>query len=444
MVDLIPVLLGLFLMAALFRIDTYFSLVYLLAGAYVAGRLWSRQAIRQLRATRQMVNRAFSGEEIPVTLRVENDGWLPSPWVEMHDALPVALASPPFYRRVLSLRPHEVRRFSYSLKGHSRGYYAIGPMIWRTGDLLGLAPQQAGRHESEHVIIYPRVLPLDRLGLPTRSPLASLPAPAALFEDPTRVVGMRAYQRGDSPRRIHWSASASAGALLVKRYQPAIARETLICLDLAQGNYSFQRMHAASELAIVTAASVANHIIVHEGLAVGLTTQAFDPLAARARTFALPPGRQRAHLMGILEVLARVQTVSEAAPETAPETASEATPVSGEAAPDSPRRAPAEVAKDPEAERASGEPPPDPAPLPLPVFLRQQGHNLPWGSTVIVITGEQTTALDDALLYLRGQGLAVALILVMPPPPDTTVQRRAAALGMPVYTVWREEELTQL
>jgi uncharacterized protein (DUF58 family) len=401
MVNLIPLLLGFFLLAAMLRIDTYFSLVYLVAGVYLVGRLWSRQAMRQLRTQRRLVDRAFSGESISVELRVENDGWIPVPWVEMHDSLPVDMISPPFYRRVLSLRPHETRRFSYTLTCHKRGYYVIGPMTWRTGDLIGFAPQQTGTQAAKYIIVYPRVLPLTRLGLPTRSPLASLPAPAPLFEDPTRVIGVRPYQRGDSPRRVHWTASASAaggGNLLVKRYQPAIARETLICLDLAQENYSFQRLYAASELAIVTAASLANHIVVHERLAVGLVTQAFDPLEEQVRTFALPPRRERAHLMSILEVLARGQT-------TAPETD---------------------------------------GPLPLPAFLRQQSHMLSWGSTVVVITGQATEALDDSLLYLRQQGLAVALVLVMPPPPGEDDRHRSAALSIPVHTIWREEELDAL
>ncbi|MBN1250293.1 MAG: DUF58 domain-containing protein, partial [Anaerolineae bacterium] len=369
--------------------------------AYLVGRLWSRQTMRQLRTQRRLVNRAFSGEDIPVELHVANDGWLPVAWVEMHDSLPVDLISPPNYRRVLSLRPHESRRFSYTLTCRKRGYYVIGPMTWRTGDLLGLAPQLAGQQEAEYIIVYPRVLPLQRLGLPTRSPLASIPAPAPLFEDPTRVIGVRGYQRGDSPRRIHWTASASTGTLLVKRYQPAIARETLICLDLAQENYSFQRLHAASELAIVAAASLANHIAVREGLAVGLATQAFDPLEERVLSFSLPPRRGRAYLMGVLEVLARAQTTT---------------------------------ASGPDAEGL----------LPLAGFLRQQGHTLSWGSTMIVITGQETQALDDSLLYLRQQGLAVTLVLIMPPPAGDDVHSRSAALGLPVYTIWREEEVDLL
>ena len=91
-------------------------------------------------------------------------------------------------------------------------------------------------------------------------------------------MGVRPYQIGDSPRRIHWSATASAGQMLVKRYQPAIARETLICLDLDLTSYTGKRFYDATELAIVTAASIANHIAVREGLPVGLATQALDPL----------------------------------------------------------------------------------------------------------------------------------------------------------------------
>jgi uncharacterized protein (DUF58 family) len=399
MPNLIPFLIGLFLLAALLRIDTYFSLVYLLAAVYILGRAWSRQSMRQLLTERRLVNRAFPGEKIQVELRVRNEGWLPVPWVEMHDSLPVDLISPPFYRRVLSLLPHEERKFEYVLSCSKRGYYVIGPMIWRTGDLLGFSPQQAGQQQAEYVIVYPQVVALQSLGLPTRSPLAQLPAPAPLFEDPTRVTGVREYQIGDSPRRIHWSASASAGRLLVKRYRPAIARETMIFLDLSQASYAIQRMYAASELAIVTAASLANHIVLREGLAVGLATQGIDPLQEdELRTLSMPPRRERAHLMGILEVLARVQTYGQ----------------------------------QPERE----------TPLGLVDLLRRESVHLSWGGTAILITGQETPELYDALLYLRRQGLAVALILVMPSPPDPKTRSHAAGLGLQVYHVWREEEIT--
>ena len=395
MTNLVAIILGLFLMAVFLRIDFYFSIVYLLAAVYLLARLWIHQAGRQLTLQRRYVNRAFPNESIPVELIVKNTGWLPVPWIEVQDSLPVELISPPFYREVITLGAHTERRFAYTLSCYKRGYYVIGPLLLQTGDLLGLAPPLAVRSETEYVIVYPRVLPLEKLGLPTHSPLAVLPAPASLFEDTSRVTGVRPYQIGDSPRRIHWTATAhrAGGELLVKRYQPAIARETLICLDFAQESYEGKRYYDASELAIVTAASIANHVIVRNGLSAGLSTQAFDPLQEATVHFTLPPRRERAHLMAILEVLARAQTTS----------------------------APA---------------------LPFPNFLRRESTRLSWGATVVVITGRESKSLHETLAYLRHTGFAVALILVMPPASDGS--GRATALKLPVYRVWQETEMEVL
>jgi uncharacterized protein (DUF58 family) len=401
MPDLLPILLGLFVIAALLRIDTYFTVLYLLALTYILGRTWTRRAMEQLRTRRTLVNRAFPGEEISVSLTVTNDGWLPVPWVEMHDSLPVDLISPPFYRRVLSLGPHQTRHFQYTLTCHKRGYYTIGPMSWYTGDLLGFAPRLKAQREAEYVIVYPQIVPLQKLGLPTHSPLASLPAPHPLFEDTSRVIGVRPYQAGDSPRHIHWTASAHSRNLLVKRYQPAIARETMICLDMDQGDYPFTRLYAASELAVVTAASLANHIAVRESLPVGLAIQAGDPLENRVRTMKLPPRQERTHLMGILEILARAQTYR----------------------------------------RAQLPPTEQPTPLPFPEFLQNIAMRLTWGTTLVIITGRETESLIDVLAYLKQQGLTAALILTMPDAPSETVKNRGEMLSLPIYHVWQEEEL---
>jgi len=397
--NLVEIVLVLFLLAVFLRIDFYFSIVYLLAAVYLLARLWTRAGWRYLSVHRRLANetvgsfRAFPDETIAVELIVRNNGRLPIPWIEVQDSLPVELISPPFYREVITLGARQERRFAYTLTCYKRGYYLIGPLFMQTGDLLGVTRPLMMRQDPEYVIVYPRVLPLEKLGLPTHSPLAALPAPAPLFEDPTRIMGVRPYQIGDSPRRIHWTSTAKAGALLVKRYQPAIARETLLCLDFARDSYAGRRFYDASELAIVAAASLANHIIVREGLAVGLATQAVDPLADTVAEFNLSPRRERAHLMSLLEILARAQP----APATA---------------------------------------------LPFPDFLRRETSRLSWGATVVVISGVESDPLYESLAYLRSSGFAVALILIMPPTPGEDRRRDTGTL--PIYRVWREPELEAL
>lgn len=386
----IPFLLLLFAIAAFLRVDFFFTVVYLLFGVYLLSRVWMQRTTARLSARRRFTDRAFPGDRVKVEVTLHNDTWLPTAWLEVHESLPVQLSAPPFHHEVISLKAHERQRLDYTLDCRQRGYYPIGPLTVQAGDLLGLVQHDRVYAEPQYIIVYPRVVPLQRLGLPTRSPQAVLRAPSPLFEDPARIMGVRDYRRGDSPRRIHWTATASAGRLLVKRYQPAIARETLVCLDLNEADYSERQRYTATELAIVVAASIANHIVVQERLPVGLATEALDPLTERCTRFYLPPRPERAHLMNLLEVLARVQIAPAA---------------------------------------------------PFAELLRRESVNLPWGATLTAITGRESAGLLEALVYLRRSGFAVTLILVQPGRPSPELQGRTDLLGVPVHRVWSEHDL---
>jgi len=385
-----PFLLVLFVIAAVLRVDFFFTIAYLFFAVYLLSRLWVQRTTGRLRIERRFTDHAFPGDQVTVDVMLRNASWLPIPWMEVHESLPVELIAPPFYRKVITLNANERRRLHYTLHCHKRGYYPIGPLTMQTGDLLGIVGQRQVKLAPEHIIVYPQVVSLQQLGLPTRSPLIALPARSPLFEDPARVRGVRDYQRGDSPRRIHWTATASAGRLLVKQYQPSIARETLIYLDLSQEGYGQRQRYTATELAIVVAASIANHIVIREGLPAGLITEAWDPLLDDCVKFCLPPRSERAHLMGLLEVLARVQT-------------------------------------------ASG--------MPFVDLLRRESVNLAWGATIVIVTGRESEALFDTLAHLRRSGFTVALILVQPARASDELQKRAAMLGVPTHQLWKTQDI---
>lgn len=386
----LPYLFLLCLIAAVLRIDFYFTIVYLFFAVYVLSQIWTRRSLRQLCTERRFIGRAFAGHNVTASLTVQNHGWLPVAWLKVHESLPVELSTPPFVRQVATLPPYGARTLRYTLNCRRRGYYSIGPLRLEAGDLLGVTPPRQVEVEAEHLIVYPRVVSLEELGLPTRSPLVALPARTPLFEDPSRVMGVRDYRQGDLPRRIHWTATASTGRLVVKQYDPSIARETMIFLDLSREDYERRRRYTATELAIVVAASMANHIIVNEGLSVGLATEAWDPLSRAQTRFLLPPRSERAHLMNLLEVLARIEV--------------------GET-------------------------------ISFPDLLRRESVHLPWGATLAVIAGRESNALFDSLVYLQRAGFANVLILVQPSYPSKDIRRRASGLRMPVHHIWNEQEL---
>lgn len=379
-----------FIIAAVLRVDFYFTIAYLFFGVYLLARLWVRRGLKDLRIERRFVDRAFHDDRVPVRLTLRNTGRLPMTWVHVRESIPVSLRLQAPRHQVFSLDPGEEHVTEYLLHCGRRGVYNLGPTRVQTGDVLGLVKPETVETTTDRLIVYPKVIALQRLGLPTRSPLATLPAPLPLFEDPSRVIGVRDYAIGDSLRRIHWTASASAGTLLVKHYQPAIARETLICLDMGYDGYHIRGRYDAIELAIVAAASIANHVVVTQRLPVGLSTDAHDVWLGERTSFRLPIRAERSHLMSVLEILARVNPVDKS---------------------------------------------------PFVELLNRQRLNMRWGTTLVAITGRDTPELLDALAQLVRAGYPAALVLAQPDRllPDT--RRRAAMLRVPIYPLWYEHDL---
>ena len=136
------------------------------------------------------------------------------------------------------------------------------------------------------------------------------------------------------------------------------------------------------ERALVAAASIAAHL-VERRQPVGLCTTGRDAATGAVAT-ATPVGPGRAHLIGVLGTLGRLEPMQEG-----DVTASAA----GAAA------------------------------------------HLGWGSTVIVITGQRGPELVARLLPLKQRGLSVAVIITEPSPADLGLPRRH---GIASYGLWRD------
>jgi uncharacterized protein (DUF58 family) len=384
----LPLMIVLLVLAALLREDFIFSILYLFAGSYALGRWWSRRAMAAVRVERLISARAFLEEEVPVRLELTNTSWLPVPWLRLHEALPIDLISPNFFRRVVSLGPYEKMRFEYTLRARKRGYYPIGPATIYSGDLLGLADQLKWEGRQDFLTVFPRIVPLAKVRLPSRSPMGTLRHTQPVFEDPTRVLGKRDYIPGDSLRRVDWKASAASGRLQVKLFEPSIALETTIFLNLNYNEYDQRQRYVATEQAVVAAASLANWI-AGQKQSVGLATNGFDPLGVDCQAQALPPRKGQGHLLRLLEILARIQAA--------------------------------------EAE-------------PLVELLRRHSPLLPWGTTLILISGQASEALFDQLFQVRRAGLNALLVLCGPVGGFRQVKARADHFGFPLVHLLNERD----
>lgn len=382
-------MVALLLLAAFLREDFVFTLLYLLAGAYAIGRWWSRKALRNVKAQRSFEPRAFLEEVVPVQLSLANASWLPVVWLHVHDALPVELTTPNFFRRVISLGPYEHVRLEYQLKARKRGFYPIGPLSAYSGDIFGLADRCKVEGPLAYLTVYPRIIPLTRVRLPSHSPMGTLRHSQPIYEDPSRVLGKRAYIAGDSLRRVDWKSSATSGQLQVKLFEPSISLETAIFLDLKATDYDQRVRYPSTELAIVVAASLASWVTGKQQ-AVGLVTNGCDPLSESGTAQSIPARKGRGHLMRILDVLARIQAG--------------------------------------EAETFAS-------------LIGREAHHLPWGTTLIIIGGQAEPDLFEQLFQARRAGQDALLVLCGPVEGYREIERRAAQFDFPVFQLFNEQDL---
>ena len=385
------VTLALLAVALVLQLGLLAYALYALLGVIVLSRMLADRWSAELAATRT-INRDHVkiGDSVAVVTVIENRGWLPIPWLLLEDLLPrKALQHKPPNLQITGRRLQLVsfsgrgrKTISYQLKCNCRGYYQLGPLVAETGDVFGLYRRYRILSEPNFVLVMPDVVPLVGFDIASRRPIGEVRMTHRLFEDPTRIAGVRGYQAGDPFNRIHWRATARTGSLHSKIYEPSTVAGATILLDFHEKSFVPQDEPVRSELAVTAAASLAG-ALTQMGQQVGFITNGrdaaerirregwtHDQLRTRREAQAavaekdnyrlqpviVPTRRSNIQLRHILEALARL-------------------------------------------EKSDG--------LPFPQLVQESASRMPHSATVIALLTTVTTEAALALGNLRRRGLAV-------------------------------------
>ncbi len=390
--------------------------------------LWLRRIPTVLSFTRQHHVRLYFNEETTVTLTINYRSGIPCHWLQYSERLPLALGYSKPFQGVLYIPGHSQQTLHYTIRGTRRGIFQLGPLTVQYGDLFGFATRRLRSSSIDYVIVYPKVIPLDELLLPSRTPLGTVRSRNPLSEDPLRVIGVRDYQSGDSIRNVHWRATARVGSLQVKKLEPAMTLETIIVLDVHPELYDSLYLQEYRELAIVTAASFA-HALLDARQAVGLLSNGQQsPLLSQAYTssssstvpawssdigrsttsslpnahtpitpkpvlqhaITVPAARGNTQLLHILETLAALE--------------------------------PTET-------------------ITLLDLLNHHTHGLGWGTTIVVISGNITEALTAKLIAIQHAGYRVLYITIGGRHASARLGGTLSTDAIPVFRIRNEEQL---
>lgn len=265
--------------------------MYVLLGILISSRFLTHYWAQSLVASREISrDSAELGDVVAVVVHLRNTGRLPIPWLLVEDLLPrsALMFDPPSLKvtgrqiALTMLWPQQSTSILYQLTCNRRGYYQIGPLVLETGDLFGLDRRYRVMAKPQFLLVMPKVLPLLGYEVASKRPIGEVKMTYRLFEDPTRMSGIRDYQIGDSLARVHWRASARSTTLQSKVYEPSTIAGATLILDFHDDAFEGRHEPVRSELAVTFTASIANAIYLM-GQQVGLVTNGRDA-AERVRT----------------------------------------------------------------------------------------------------------------------------------------------------------------
>lgn len=332
----------LLLLGLVFQLGLLVYAMYALLAVLIVSRLATKQWTESITATRHCSRTTANiGDSAAIVVAVKNEGRMGAAWIILEDSVPkqALVQRPPRIRmkrkrrKIAKLKPGEAVSLRYQIEFLMRGYYQLGPLLIESGDVFGLHRRYRILADPEFVLVYPKVVSLQGYDVASRRPIGEVRMTHRLFEDPTRISGVRPYQTGDSLNRIHWRATARTGALHSKTYEPSSIAGATLLLDFHQDQYFRRHEPIRSELCVTAAASLAN-AVYQLGQQVGFMTNGRDaadrirlegwrhefstreaanedagtvPESDRLRPVTVETRRGADQFMRILETLARVE-----------------------------------------------------------------------------------------------------------------------------------------
>jgi uncharacterized protein (DUF58 family) len=362
--------------------------------------IWALYCLDNLRYQRQFSEqRVLFGEEVTLSISIENAKLLPLPWLEVEDTLPRALTIKGQKLQsgmrtdlvslecLFSARWYERVTRRYTVQCNARGVHTFGPTKLRSSDIFGFVSRERELSNREYLLVYPLVAPIQSFGLPAHHPFGDRRMPRRLLEDPTRVIGVRDYAYGDSLRRVNWKATARTMKMQSHVYQSTTTHTLVLFLNIvSQLDIYYGIRPDLQELSICATASVADWAL-NEGYAVGLYTNTltFMPdedmpkkeinathkkdtmqTLLQRRSIRLPAASNEEQRKRIMDILARVQSFFGSSIED---------------------------------------------------VLQTERTHLPVGATVVIITSTIGEQLIDTLDRMHKSGHAVAILFVGDAPP---------------------------
>jgi len=349
-------------------------MAFLVFFTFFSAQLWSRNSLKKFIYERNIKeNRAFCGDLVPLTVKVINRKLLPLLWVRVEDELPHGLtlldeelhaSEKPNKKNILShfsLAPYHSVQRQYKVQCLKRGIYQFGPAVITASDPFGINRNKMTVEASEHLIVYPRVYPLEKYAINANQLFGDIRVKKHLFQDPAFPLGVREYRYGDNPRHINWRATARMRELQTKKFDHNVTLQLSLFVDVRTIERPYWgTCRETIEKVIAVAASIGCDAL-KRGYSVSLCANELISFYSRFAFIKVQSSSHDSQVKKILEALAAVRAIEA---------------------------------------------------LPLYRMINLEQKTMPPGATVVAITAISDQLLESYLYKLKRLGQRVVLIIV--------------------------------
>ena len=270
-------------------------------------------AARDLAVDRELPPTIGVGDSVEGEVRVSGS-WDHPVRLRLYDQLPSSLDQP-------AARAHDLRviekgggavAFPFTVRGHVRGRWPLGPVVLRAVGPLGLMERSlryphveriteevmSGHALADSVIVAPSIAGIGRFRLLALQQRLRDPGARTIRRrgEGMSFAGLREYVVGDDPRRIDWKASARRGKLIAREFTIEQGQTVMIAVDAGRLMTQLAGEYSRFEQAL-SAALILADVALSNGDRVGCIV--FDD---DIRAF-VPPGKGRATLQRIRDAL---------------------------------------------------------------------------------------------------------------------------------------------
>jgi uncharacterized protein (DUF58 family) len=173
--------------------------------------------------------RSLESDEVTATIELSSSTGVDR--LELVVPLPPELSIEGGSARALRLRAGEERTLELKLRCDRWGAFAVGPLLFRAHDVLGLRSWEGSAGEPQRLRVYPSEETLRSLVAPLETQVFAGNQVSRARGEGIEFADLREWQPGDQLRRVNWRATALRGSVWVNEQHLERNTDVVLFLD---------------------------------------------------------------------------------------------------------------------------------------------------------------------------------------------------------------------